>query len=130
MVKVGNIIKIIGDNPSWKIFRKRMNAAHVASLHNKTNLFEQIGYYDLSFKICADYELLMRKKDKLKCMFIPNHIARMQIGGMSFSTKAIVETYRIRKKYTSIPYLCNVFLFAFDWLMFKSFVVRKKIIRI
>ena len=105
-----------------------MNVAHVASLHNKTNLFGQIGYYDLSFKICADYELLMRKKDKLKCLFIPNHIAQMQIGGMSFSTKAIVETFRIRRKHVSVPFLYNIILFAYDWLMFKSFVIRKKII--
>lgn len=125
--KEGSLIKLIGNKPNWKTFRKRMNAAHVASLHNKTNLFGQIGYYDLSFKICADYELLMRKKDKLKCLFIPNHIAQMQIGGMSFSTKAIVETFWIRHKYVSVPFLYNVILFAFDWLKFKSFVVRKKI---
>jgi len=125
--KDGNIIKIMGNKPDWTIFRKRMNAAHVASLHHKQNLFEQIGHYDLSFKICADYELLMRKKENLRCIYLTNHIAQMQMGGMSFSTDAIIETYRIRRKHTSVSYLRNILLIISDWLMFKSFIMRKRI---
>ena len=122
----GKLVKIIGGIPSWNIFRKKMNIAHVASLHNKQKLFEQIGNYDLSFKICADYELLMRKKNNLKYLYIATHIARMQIGGMSFSTKAIIETYKIRKKHSSCSPLLNQILFIRDYLTFKVFILRKK----
>jgi len=121
----GNVLNILGGAPEWPIYRKRMNAAHVASLHNKKNLFEMLGGYDLSFKICADYELLLRKKDKLKYLFIPERIARMQIGGMSFSTRAIKETYRIRQKHRSVNALENALLFVRDWLGFKYYCVKQ-----
>lgn len=123
----GKLVKIIGDSPSWNRFRISMNAAHVASLHNKQNLFDKIGEYDLSFKICADYELLMRKKQNLKHLFIPAHIARMQIGGMSFSTAAIIETYKIRKKHHSCNKLFNYIFLLKDYLSFKTFTIRKSI---
>lgn len=129
--KNGRILKIIGEKFDWKVFRKRMDVAHVASLHNKQNLFESIGYFNYKqFKICADYELLMRKKEKLKALFIYGHIARMQVGGMSFSTKAIIETYKIRKLHHSVPSIQNKILLFRDWIAFKIFIIRKGLLNI
>jgi glycosyltransferase involved in cell wall biosynthesis len=121
----GKLLKLLGDDPQWSIFRRTMNAAHVASLHNRKNLFETVGEYNLDFKICADYELLMRKKSKLKALFLDARIARMKVGGMSFSTRAIVETYKIRKLHHSLPIVMNELSFLRDWLAFKFFVFRK-----
>ncbi len=126
--KKGKILKILGEKPVWSKMRRYMACAHVASLHNKHNLFESIGEYNLDFKICADYELLMRKKSSLRSLFIENHIARMEVGGMSFSTKAIVEAYNIRKLHHSIPPILNIVIFFRDWLAFKFFIFRKKIL--
>lgn len=123
----GKILKIIGEKPLWGKMRKCMAAAHVASLHNKHNLFETIGGYNLNFKICADYELLLRKKNNLKSLMIPDHIARMKVGGMSFSTAAIVETYKIRKLHHSLPDSVNIIYLIRDWLAFKLFIFRKSI---
>lgn len=122
----GKILKILGGKPVWNIYRRQMNAAHVASLHNRRNLFETIGEYDLQFKICADYDLLLRKRDKLKSIFIPVHIARMKVGGMSFSIKAIKETFIVRKKNKSIPLIFNCILFLINIVAFKLFIIRKK----
>jgi len=124
----GKLLKVIGGEPNWSIYRKRMNAAHVASLHNRKNLFESVGEYNLDLKICADYELLMRKKSSLKYIFIPQHIARMQVGGMSFSMKAIKETYRIRKMHHSVSSVTNLALYCRDVCAFKFFIFRKKIL--
>jgi acetyltransferase-like isoleucine patch superfamily enzyme len=121
----GKLLKLLGDDPQWSIFRRTMNAAHVASLHNRKNLFETVGEYNLDFKICADYELLMRKKSKLKALFLDARIARMKVGGMSFSTRAIVETYKIRKLHHSLPIVMNELSFLRDWLAFKFFIFRK-----
>ena len=121
----GKLLMILGNQPEWKFMRKKMVAAHVASLHNKQNLFEINGGYDLSYKICADYELLVRKKNKLKYLFIPTHIARMQAGGMSLSTKAVIETYKIRQKHNTLPSLLNRFYFIKDWMLYKLFILRK-----
>lgn len=121
----GNVLKIIGKEPAWKRMRCGMAAAHVASLHNRHNLFETIGGYNLDFKICADYELLLRKKQNLHFLFVPVHIARMKVGGMSFSTKAIIEAYKIRKLHHSLPFIINELYFLRDWIAFKFFIFRK-----
>lgn len=125
----GKLLKILGEKPVWSKMRRGMCAAHVASLHSRKNLFGSIGDYNLDFKICADYELLLRKKDKLKSLMIPAHIARMTVGGMSFSTKAIVESYKIRKLHHSLPSMGNILFFFRDWLAFKFFISRKSIQR-
>ena len=124
----GKLLKILGEKPTWRKMRRYMAPAHVASLHNRHNLFETIGGYNLDFKICADYELLMRKKEKLRSIFIDHRIARMKVGGMSFSTKAIVETYKLRKLHHSIPLVVNWMLFLRDWLAYKFFIIRKSIV--
>ena len=125
--KNGKLLKVIGGAPKWSIYRRKMNAAHVASLHNKKNLFDKIGKFDLKFKICADYDLLLRKRDKMKWYFFPVHIARMEVGGMSFSYKAIIETYMVRKKNKTVSRVANMILFCIDCFCFKLFVIRKNI---
>lgn len=120
----GNVIQVIGEPAEWNKMRKSMVAAHVASLHNKQNLFETIGGYDLQFHICADYDLLLRKRDKLKSLFVNHNIARMQTGGMSFSVAALKETYKIREKNHSVSLLENIILYSWYWLLFKTYNLR------
>ena len=122
----GKMLKLLGEEPKWGKMRRLMPAAHVASLHNKKNLFETIGLYDFErFHICADYELLLRKKQELKYLMLPAHIARMKVGGMSFSNKAIKETFEIRKLHHSVPVVVNYILYMTDSLAFKFFKFRK-----
>ena len=119
------ILKIIGKGAEWSLMRRGNSAAHVASLHNKQNLFDKVGYYNLDFKICADYEILLRKKENLKNYFLQSHIARMKVGGMSFTTKAIKESYEIRTKHNTITPFFNKLLFCRDYIAFKLFKLRK-----
>lgn len=122
----GKLLKILGEKPVWSKMRRSMVAAHVASLHNRYRLFETIGDYNLDFRICADYELLMRKKSGLKSIFINTHIARMKAGGISFSNKAIVEAYKIRRLHHSLPPVINELFFFRDLAGYNFFVLRKK----
>lgn len=124
--KNGKLLRILGSEPTWNKMRKMNVAAHVASLHNRGRLFNEIGIYDLNFKICADYELLLRKGNRLKYLFIPNHIARMAVGGVSFSTRAVIETYHVRAKHHCVAPLFNVLLFLINWVAYILFVIRKK----
>lgn len=124
--KNGNVIQVIGEPAVWNRMRRGMVAAHVGSLHNKHNLFETIGGYDLQFHICADYDLLLRKRNKLKSLFVDHSIARMQTGGMSFSTNAIKETYFIRKKNKSVGIITNMLLFLKNYLSLKTYNIRHK----
>ena len=124
--KDGNILQVIGAPAEWSKMRRGMVAAHVASLHNKYNLFETIGGYDLQFHICADYDLLLRKRDKLKSLFIDTTIARMQTGGMSFSVAALKEAFHIRPKNHSINMIENISLYLWYWMLFKTYHLRHR----
>lgn len=124
----GKLLKMLGEKPTWKKMRHMMVAAHVASLHNKQRLFNSLGGYNLDFRICADYELLLRKRNNLNALFISDaQIARMKVGGMSFSTKAIIEVYKIRKLHHSLPPLINEIYFFRDWCAYKFFKIRNTI---
>lgn len=123
--KQGNIVKILGDKPNYKKMSSRMVAAHVGSLHSKERLFGQVGLYNLDFKICADYELLLRKKNKLNFIFISKKIARMSTGGMSFTSDAVYETFKIRKLHSTISPFRNILVLFYDLLTFYSFFYRK-----
>lgn len=124
--KDGNVLQVIGAPAEWSKMRRGMVAAHVASLHNKHNLFETIGGYDLQFLICADYDLLLRKRNKLRSLFIDTTIARMQTGGMSFSVAALKEAFHIRQKNHSINMIENISLYLWYWMLFKTYHLRHR----
>jgi glycosyltransferase involved in cell wall biosynthesis len=121
------ILKLVGKGAIWSLMRKGNSAAHVASLHHKKNLFDKVGFYNLDFKICADYEILLRKKHNLKSYFLQLKIAKMKVGGMSFSTKAINESYEIRKLHNTIPPVFNLILYFRDYFAFQLFKLRKSV---
>lgn len=121
------LIKLLGSGADWRLMRKGNSAAHVASLHHKKNLFDKVGYYNLDYKLCADYEILVRKKDNLKSYFLPSRMAKMKVGGMSFSTKAIKESYEIRKYHKTISPAFNVILYFRDFIAYKLFKLRKSV---
>ncbi len=118
----GKLIKKIGKEPSWENMRKYMAAAHVGSLHNKKSLFDEVGLYSLDYHICADYELLLRKKSNLTYKFLVGKtIARMQEGGMSMSRAAVIETFKIRKAHHTIPAIFNVIILLKSLLAFRFY---------
>lgn len=82
---------------SWNIFKRYMNIAHVGSFHSK-NLFEKYGIFDERYKICGDYELLLRAQDNLKTSKIEKTTVIMQSGGVSNKhiKKAFQETYKAK----------------------------------
>jgi glycosyltransferase involved in cell wall biosynthesis len=121
------LLKLVGKGADWRLMRRGNSAAHVASLHHKKNLFDTIGFYNLDFKICADFELLLRKKDHLKSYFFPTRIAKMKVGGMSFSVSAIKESYKIRKLHSTISPINNKILFFRDYFAFQLFKLRKSV---
>jgi hypothetical protein len=103
-----------------------MQVAHVASLHRRT-LFEEVGPYDLRFRITGDYELLLRKKDKLRALFFNTCIARMAIGGASYSMAALSEAHHARKLHSGLSstsleilYLWQVLLFVRHRMLHRS----------
>lgn len=91
LVSEGMLIRTIGQPWRWNIFKRYMNVAHVGSLHNKA-LYEKYGVYDITYKICADYEFLLRPRKKIKAGFLNVPTVNMSIGGASDGAAALDET--------------------------------------
>lgn len=107
----GHTIKIVGEPYSWERYKKNMNISHGSTLHNR-RLFREVGPYNINYKICADYELLMRKGALLKGLFYDHVILEFKIGGASFSFRCQKDTFDIRRKYNTVPTIINFFLSA------------------
>lgn len=104
----GNLLSVNGSAYDFKIFRKYMNISHGSTLHN-VKLFKELGPFNLKYKICADYEFLLRKA--LNSRFVDKSIICMQSGGMSYSFRAIIETFNIRREKGYISLTENLILF-------------------
>lgn len=96
----------------WKSFRRNITItpAHVGSFHNK-KYFEKYGFFDESYKIAGDYEMLLRARDKLRTAKINKVTAVMQSGGVSNSMfkNVLQETFRAKLYTGGVPYLTCVF---------------------
>ena len=92
-------IRTVGAAWKWDLFKTNMITWHVGCFHAR-HLFERYGVYDSSYKICGDYELLMRPKDKLITSFVAKTTVKMRTGGVSSVSlhRAIDETYRAKIK--------------------------------
>jgi glycosyltransferase involved in cell wall biosynthesis len=64
-------------------FRNHMSIPHPGLMHHRS-LFEIHGAFDESFKICGDYELLLRELLVNEAMFVPNLIVvAVGVNGIS-----------------------------------------------
>lgn len=74
------------DNVGWDLAKKKFflanNIVHSGSLHHKT-LFEVYGNFDITFKIVADYDFLLRYTKNSAPIFIDETLVRMRRGGIS-----------------------------------------------
>ena len=102
LVRASGGSRIIGQPWSWAVFRRYMNVAHVGSLHHQ-RLFEKHGRFDVKWKICGDYEFLLRSGEQLRAGFVDEVLVEMAAGGISeSSTRGISETLRIKLHLASV----------------------------
>lgn len=84
--------------------RKGWLPAH-PTFYVKRKVYDELGYFDLSYPLAADFELMLRFVDghKIKLVYLPECLVRMRLGGAtSKNLKNIyrqnVECYRAFKK--------------------------------
>lgn len=110
---------------SWTVFKRYMNIAHVGAFHN-IQYFSKYGFFDDNYKICGDYELLLRAKENLKSKKFNKVTARMSYGGISNSQieKVLKETLIVKMKTGEItPIICY-----YDYLIaFIKYYLRKTV---
>lgn len=96
LTKAGKTVRVIGARWNWSTFSKYMNVAHVGSLHH-ARLFEQWSGFDPAYRICGDYELLLRPGDELRVDYFDQATVNMSIGGVSDSNwRALLEMTRAK----------------------------------
>jgi hypothetical protein len=83
-----------------------------------------MGLFDLDYKICSDYEFLMRYQNTLVSTFLPIISVKMMIGGMSFSIQAIKEAYEIRRKYQYNSLILDRLYFLIAYIGFYKFKIK------
>ncbi len=76
------IEEIYGKEWKWDEFKRYMSVAHPGALHRRA-LFKEVGLFDINYKIAGDYELLLRKKEKLKAVFLDEVSVIMSGEGIS-----------------------------------------------
>ena len=89
--------RILGGPWTWARFSKFMCTAHVGSMHRRS-LFDRLGVYNTSYRIVADYELLLRARQHLKAAYMPITTVMMRAGGISDSSAALEEAARAKVK--------------------------------
>lgn len=81
---------LIGCAWSWPAFQRHMTIAHVGALHRRS-LYIRVGRYDEGFRICGDYELLLRARNTLRAEFID--VVTAEMGGAGVSNNQLRVTY-------------------------------------
>ncbi|MDB5149463.1 MAG: glycosyl transferase family 2 [Mucilaginibacter sp.] len=115
-----NYIKTLGLPWDWESCRRQNLIAHPGSLHNRL-LFEKFGLFDDSYRICGDFEFLLRPGKEFKTAFMDKITVRMSQGGVSFNAgklftehyRAVVSTGKLNKPAA---------LFYYRWQMAKSYI--------
>ena len=96
-VKASGYERILGLPWTWKKFSVMMCTAHVGSMHRRS-LFDRLGTFDTSYRIAADYELLLRARSQLKTAYLPVTTVMMRDGGVSSTSafKCLEEAARAK----------------------------------
>lgn len=76
-----NIVRV------WKTgeqrpFRKGWLPAH-PTFYVKREVYEKYGYFNLSYPLAADFELMLRfvEKHQIKMQYLPDYLVKMRLGG-------------------------------------------------
>lgn len=66
----------------------------------KKNMYDKVGFYNVSYKSAADYEWMLRaKKLDAKFLFIPEMLTNFRRGGISSSYIGSLEELLIKKRF-------------------------------
>jgi glycosyltransferase involved in cell wall biosynthesis len=88
-------VRLLGEPWTWKNFSKGMCTPHVGSMHRRS-LFNRLGIYNTTYRIVADYELLLRARRQLNAAYMPVLTVTMRAGGVSCSRGALDEQARAK----------------------------------
>lgn len=105
------------------------------TMYLKKNIYEEYGYYDLTYKITADYEFtirMLRKYDKLA--YLKEYFLIMRVGGVSTDgLKGYLKNFKeatrsLKNNNIKFAFFINIYrAFATIMQMFSAKINNKKI---
>ena len=124
----GNIYKSLKIDSEIKRYENRllrMPAPHM-SVYVLRSVFKEIGFYNIHYKYCSDYDFLLRLMDKqLICAEYINPIGAFRRGGRGGYFNTWVEDYNIRKKF-KLGLFFRIFLFIKSFIKTTLFYIYLK----
>lgn len=100
----------------YEEFKKKFTTNHAGLLYKKS-LFENFGNFNLTYRIAADYEFLLRIGSRVTTKFIDDVVSIYPYGGISSrSIKPLVEVYKIRKRLKVLGRAERVYLLMYGIL--------------
>jgi len=116
LIRQNGSTRVIGRPWFWDVFRHYMNVAHVGSWHHR-RLFQAHGVFDERWRICGDYEFLLRVGPTLKAGFVDEVLVEMAAGGMSeASTRGIHESLQIKLQLSTVSSIRAWLDFVEAWM--------------
>lgn len=96
----GRLLRHWGGPWQWKRMRQSMTIAHPGMLSSRS-LFDSFGPFDASFRICADYEWLLRLPPDLRTVHSSDSILKVVQGGVSHTRipQVFAETFRAQRRH-------------------------------
>ena len=119
----GRFLRHWGYEWRWQRMRQSMNIAHPGMLVRR-ELFDQVGKFDSSYRICGDYEWFLRLPPGLRTVHTSDAVLRVVQAGVSHTRIAAVyaETFRAQK------YHLGVAVSALYWLLNWAKYARRRLI--
>lgn len=98
-VSIDDTTKVTRDWISGKYSKSKISLGWLplhTTVYIRRTLFEKLGYYNDSYKIAADSDLLVRYlyKADIKVIYLNNYLVRMRMGGLSTTTKRFRQKWK------------------------------------
>jgi glycosyltransferase involved in cell wall biosynthesis len=119
----GRLLRHWGFAWQWRRMRQSMTIAHPAMLLRR-ELFVRFGGFDARFRICGDYEWLLRLPAEIRTVHSSDSILKVVQAGVSHTRIAEVylETFRAQRR--SLGPLFSTVCWILNWLQY----IRRRLI--
>lgn len=113
----GRLLRYWGSGWQWRRMRQSMNIAHPAMLI-RAELFQRFGAFDARFRICGDYEWLLRLPPTLRSVHSSDSILKVVQAGVSHTRigQVFAETFRAQCRH--LGWLPSAGCWVLNWLKY------------
>lgn len=84
---------------SWQKRQLIISGCGHPTVYTKREVFEDVGGFDLQYKICADSDWVIRAWQKYPPLFFNKKMVVMILGGASSNKRVIFELFRIHQRH-------------------------------